>query len=176
MYTTFKFRLRCIIAYDNSTEDWATVPVLMTNLMKGNSPQNLAPTTDQPGSPWDSPQQEGTTHLWVSKGTRTQFRPRWRTYWAALCQELDWSLLWKKTLSSSRISTNLKHKHFLKWSFKRGKKGLFTASLKILILRFVCEGSREGGEHTLIFSSMRIKFCSFSLSCYSIEKTIEATS
>lgn len=35
-----------------------------------------------------------------------------------------------------------------------------TASLKILILRFVCEGGREEGEYTVIFWSMRIRFCS----------------
>lgn len=32
-------------------------------------------------------------------------------------------------------------------------------SFKMFFLRFVCEGGREGGEHTVIFWSMRIRIC-----------------
>ena len=32
-------------------------------------------------------------------------------------------------------------------------------SFKMFFLRVVCEGGREGGEHTVIFWSMRIRIC-----------------
>lgn len=49
---------------------------------------------------------------------------------------------------------DLKYNRFLKCFFRRGKKGLFTNSLKMFLLRFVCEIGREGGERTVIFQSM----------------------
>lgn len=135
---------------------------------------NLAPITDWSFSPLNSPSRKRQATCGSNKGSKPHFDPRWWTYWAAFCQELACKPTVKKDYIIFLVSPQPEAWPLKRWLFRGWKKELFTTSLKMFFLRFVCEGGREGGEHVVIFWSTRIQSCLLPHHCYSIQKRIEA--
>ena len=105
----------------------------MNFMKKEDSPQNLGPATNQPSSPGTPPAGRATPSVGLGRVPGPSSIPDNGLTEHLCARNYTASLLWKKKYHLSCISTNLKHNHFLKLSFKRGQKGLFTDSLKILI-------------------------------------------
>lgn len=78
------------------------------------------------------PEQEENTHLWVCQVCEAPALSQMMGLLSSFLQELDCKPVVKKDRIIFLVyPTDLKHSQFAKWLFKRGKKGLFTTSLKM---------------------------------------------